>query len=201
MSGSSLEQIDGRTARRDRNRVAVLDAVLALFVDDVDPTPENVALRCGLSPRSVYRYFEDRDELLRAAIERQLELIYPLQLIEALGHGTLDERVQRFVAARVSLYVAVAPLARAARRRVSKNAAIGEQLRATRRTLREQVELQFARELGALVTSQRRDALSAIDALSQFESLEYFTETLALSPAVLRSLLARSTHSLLTPTT
>ena len=49
--------IDGRLARRDRNRAAVLDATIALFSEgDLDPAPELVAKRADISPRSVYRY-------------------------------------------------------------------------------------------------------------------------------------------------
>ena len=50
---------DGRLARRDRNRIAVLDAAIELFAEGVlDPTPDDVATRAGISARSVYRYFE-----------------------------------------------------------------------------------------------------------------------------------------------
>ena len=57
---------DGRTARRDRNRDAVLDAVLDLFGEDsLAPAPAEVAERSGVSLRSVYRYYEDRDALYR----------------------------------------------------------------------------------------------------------------------------------------
>ena len=66
--------VDGRSAIRDRNREAVLDAVLDLFSEDnLSPGPEEVALRVGLSVRSVYRYFDDHDTLTRAAIARNIE--------------------------------------------------------------------------------------------------------------------------------
>ena len=44
---------DGRTARRDRNREAVLDAVLDLFADGaIAPAPAEVAARSGVSRRA-----------------------------------------------------------------------------------------------------------------------------------------------------
>ena len=70
---SPVEQIssDGRTARRDRNREAVLDAVLELFSEDAaSPAPDDVAARSGVSLRSVYRYFDDMETLIRAAMAR-----------------------------------------------------------------------------------------------------------------------------------
>ncbi len=49
-SGST--QPDGRTARRDRNSDAVLDAVHELFVEgQLVPTVEEVAARSGVSTR------------------------------------------------------------------------------------------------------------------------------------------------------
>jgi AcrR family transcriptional regulator len=194
---SALVRGDGRTARRDRNRLAVLDAVLELFAEDIDPGPEEVAQRCGLSPRSVYRYFEDRDELLRAAIERQLELIYPLQLIHQLGQGPLEERIDRFVRARVRLFDAVAATARATRYRVSRNATIAEQFAATRRALREQVQRQFASELDAMALDAQRHVLNTIDALTQFETLDYLSSALTMSNSALRAMLRDAIGALL----
>ncbi len=196
-SNATFENADGRTARRDRNRLAVLDAVLELFAEDVDPGPDEVAQRCGLSPRSVYRYFEDRDELMRAAIERQLELVYHLQLIHGLGEGEFDDRLDRFVNARVRLFSAVAATARATRYRVNRNATIAEQFLATRRALREQVERQFAPEFVEMERSARDHALHAVDALTQFETLDYFTQGLKMSENALRALLRDALTSLL----
>ena len=112
--------VDGRSAIRDRNRDAVLDAVLDLFSEDnLSPGPEEVALRVGLSVRSVYRYFDDHDSLTRAAIARNIEKVTPLFLIPAIGEGELDSRIDRFVDARLRLQVAVGPTFRAARIRAT----------------------------------------------------------------------------------
>ena len=79
-------RVDGRTARRDRNRLAVLDAVLELFEEgNMNPGVHEVADRSGVSLRSVYRYFEDLDELITAAIDRHLERTRPLFVIERIG--------------------------------------------------------------------------------------------------------------------
>src|SRR6185312_6061085 len=60
--------VDGRTARKDRNMVAVLDAVLELFVrGDLIPSPEAIAQRSGVSLRSVYRYLAASRDLVHAA--------------------------------------------------------------------------------------------------------------------------------------
>ena len=112
--------VDGRSAIRDRNRDAVLDAVLDLFSEDnLSPGPEEVAERAGLSVRSVYRYFDDHDALSRAAIERQLERVGPLLLLPAIGEGELDDRIGRFVESRLRLQAAAGPALRATRIRAT----------------------------------------------------------------------------------
>src|SRR6478609_12060550 len=98
-------RVDGRTARRDRNSDAVLDAVHELFVEgEIVPTVEDVAARSGVSPRSVYRYFPDSRALLGAALTRRIEVAEPLWELEDVGRGSLDDRIQRLVAHRLALY-------------------------------------------------------------------------------------------------
>jgi AcrR family transcriptional regulator len=101
---------DGRTARRDRNRNAVLDAVLVLFAEgNLDPSPDEVARRSGVSLRSVYRYVTDRDDLVRSAIDRQQEKVRPLFAIDRVGEGSFAERVDAFVTARLRSWSCSSP--------------------------------------------------------------------------------------------
>lgn len=191
---------DGRVARRQRNREAVLDAVLALFADgNLHPGPAEVARLCNLSPRSVYRYFEDRDALMRAAIDRQLELVRPLALIHAIGSGTFEDRLARFVTGRLRLYEAIGASARAARARADGNDLLREQVEATRRALREQVETHFATELSGLPAQARRTTAAAVDALCQPETLDFFRIARTLSVAETRAVLLGSLRALLRP--
>lgn len=192
--------VDGRSARRDRNRAAVIDAAIALFAEGVlEPDPDEVAERCGLSPRSVYRYFEDRDALLRAAIERHLELVRPLTVIPDLGQGPLDDRIARFVDARLRLHDAVAASARAARRRAETSEIVREQVERSRAGLREQVEQHFAPELGALDARQRRAVGAAVDGLCQLEGLDHYRLHRGATVAQARTLLVDALTLLLRP--
>jgi AcrR family transcriptional regulator len=164
---------DGRTARRDRNRDAVLDAVLDLFAEDaLEPSAVQVAERSGVSLRSVYRYFEDTDELVRAAIERNLVRVGPLFVVDGLGEGALDERVRRMVRSRLALYEQVQPLMRATLLHAGEHEILAERLATVRRLLREQVEAMFAPELSVRPARQRREVTAALDLLLAFESME-----------------------------
>jgi AcrR family transcriptional regulator len=173
---------DGRTARRDRNRELVLDAVLALFAEGhLSPTPQQVAERSGVSLRSVFRYYEDTGALLRAAMGRHLELVRPLREIPDLGKGAFDDRVERFVAAQLRLYRAIAPTARAGLIRAATNDVIAERFAAARRERLERLEAMFDLELRAMPLAKRRMALAIVDTMFQFESMEHLHERLQLS--------------------
>jgi AcrR family transcriptional regulator len=189
---------DGRTARRDRNRVAVLDAVLTLFSEDnPNPSPEQVAQRSGVSLRSVYRYVADADDLIRSAIERHVEIVQPLFVIDDLGRGSLPHRLETFIDARLRLYEAIAPTARAARLRAPTNDAIRRQLELRRRFLREQTERQFAPELDRLGAPVRAAVLGAVDALTQIETIDLYRHLRRCSPNDTRQMLDIALRALL----
>jgi len=181
--------------------MAVLDAVIELFSEDLDPGPEEVAVRSGLSPRSVYRYFEDRDALIHAAIDRQQERVLPLLVIHEFGTGSLDVRIDRLVHARMRLYEAIAPTARAARLRSRRSPIVAANVEATRRVLRQQVEGQFAVELEAMTTNDRRSKSAAADVLCQFETLDYYRVHRGFSSSATKSTTIDALHCLFDPGT
>jgi TetR/AcrR family transcriptional regulator of autoinduction and epiphytic fitness len=179
------EQIDGRTARRDRNRDAVLDAALDLFREDaMFPAPAEIAERSGVSTRSVQRYFPDMDTLVRAAMARHLEKVGPLFLLDDIGIGSFEERLYRIVAARVRLHEAIAPMVRAALVWARRNDLIRGRMVAAQALARDQVIAMFAPELDALDGTARADAIEALDVLLGFESVEHLREIGGLTPDV-----------------
>jgi len=196
--------VDGRTARRDRNRLAVLDAVLELFTEgDLSPSPEAVAQRSGLSLRSVYRYVSDSDDLVRAGIDRHLEKVGPLFSFEPIGEGPFDERVEIFVSARLRLHKAIAPAARAAQARTRMRATpaseiIREGLHARRGMLRVQLSRHFEAELSTF--GAEADAiLAAADALTQIETIDWFVVDGGYTVEQTRDALVTGLHRLLGP--
>jgi AcrR family transcriptional regulator len=193
----SLE-VDGRTARRNRNLDAVLDAVLELFTEDsLEPGAADVAARSGVSLRSVYRYFDDTEALVRAAIARNLEQVQPLFEIEDLGEGPLDGRIERIVDRRLTLYEHTAPMTRASLRRASGNDLIREQLDRSQRAMRIQVEQMFAPELARLAAPARREVVAALDVLLGFPTLEHLRRTRRLSGGDTRAVVLRSVTAVL----
>jgi AcrR family transcriptional regulator len=138
-----------------------------------EPAIEAVAERAGVSYRSVYRYFDDRTELLLAAIGRLMGDVWPIFDIEQLGEGTFDERLERFITVRIGAYRRLAPLSRLTMRRSLSEPIVMIQFDNVRTFLREQLCVQFASELSALTEPERVVVVRAIDTMFQFEAMEF----------------------------
>ena len=165
-------ELDGRRARRQQNRAAVLDALAELYGEGTyEPSAAEIAERAGLSPRSLFRYFDDVDDLNRATIDQQLDRARPLLAVDVRPEDPTVTKVERLVAARLRLYDDIAPVARAARICAWRHPVLAEQIATTRSYLRHQLERLFAPELDAL-GPERAAALAAADALCSFEAAE-----------------------------
>lgn len=170
---SPSSELDGRRARRGRNRETVVDALLELFREgELNPSVAAVAERSGVSLRSVFRYFDDLDEMGRIAIQRHLDEVGHLFDLPKLGQGTRSERIDALVAQRSALYERVAPVVRAAMLRAPFQPVISEGLVARRALLREQLRQQFAPELATLAEDEVPLVVSGADALASFEAME-----------------------------
>ena len=158
-----------------------------------------MAERSGVSLRSVYRYFDDMDELVRAAMTRHLERFSPLFALDDPGVGLVADRAERIVAQRLQLHEVVGPMARAAILRRDTNPLIGKRLGQARERLTAQVEAMFAPELDALGGAAGRQAAAGLDVLLGFESIAYLHRTRAISADNVSQILVRSVLALLKP--
>jgi AcrR family transcriptional regulator len=166
-------EVDGRRARRDRNRDAVVDALLDLYRSgDLNPSVTCVARRSGVSPRSVFRYFSDLDTMGRIAIERHSRAVKHLFLLPRIGEGSRPERINHLVEHRLRVYAEVAPITRAARLRAPFEPSIAATLAERRATVRRQIDEHFAAELARVPDSERYAVASAADACTSFTTME-----------------------------
>lgn len=192
--------LDGRTARRERNRDLVLDTVLELFAEgSLEPGTAEVAERSGVSLRSMYRYFDSTEALMRAAIARNLQTVQPLFEIEGLGKGPLADRIDRMVTGRFRLYEQSAPMMRATLQRAPANDILREALDLNLRALRRQVDQMFAPELDALEPSVARETAGGLDIVLSFPSLEHLRRTRGLSGPESRRTITRAVTAMLRP--
>jgi TetR/AcrR family transcriptional regulator of autoinduction and epiphytic fitness len=194
--GRPVEVVDGRRLRREQNRETVLDALADLFVQGVyEPSTNEIAERAGLSPRSLFRYFDDVDDLHHAVIERELANARPLLDAGVTPGADTRTKIEHLIENRVRLYETIAPAARAARACAHRHPAVAAQLREARSYLRHQIGKLFAPELGG----RRQALLPAIDALCSFESHQLLREDQRLSRAKTVSTLVLALGALLDP--
>lgn len=103
--------IDGRRRRTERGRMAVIEATIAMIEEGTTPTFGALAARVGLSERTLFRYFPDRDALLGAAALEIYPTFRPCLTLETPS-GDLTSRVERLVRLRLELIDRSAPFAR-----------------------------------------------------------------------------------------
>jgi len=190
------EEVDGRRLRRDQNREAVIDALLALFGEGVyEPSTNEIAERAGLSPRSLFRYFEDLDDLHRAAAVRQLRRARPLIDLGVDASSPTATKIDHLVKSRLRLHEEIAPAARAVRVCAHRHAVLASELRTNRTYLRNQVRELFAPELAGAGAG----LLPALDVLCSFESYELLREAHGLSRPKIEAALHTALTALLDP--
>lgn len=163
--------VDGRSARRQRNRLDVVDAMLSLFGEGVlDPSMDELAARAHVSERSIFRYFESLDDLRQAVIRRNFERSKPLLSIHDAGEGALTERVRHFVDARLRLWATIAGAARVARVRAPLVPEIAADVQRFRVLLDEQIRAQFSPELKHCASPLDQDRVSMVAVVTSFDS-------------------------------
>lgn len=164
---------DGRNLRRDRNRDAVVTALLDLFrAGDLAPSAEQIAERAGISVRSLFRYFDDVEDLVRTAVARQQQHLAPLYALDATPDQPLHERIDRFVACRVRLLEGMGEVGRAARALAARQPLVLAELARIRAALRRQLSTLFATELDAFDPDEREARLAAADVITSWESFD-----------------------------
>ena len=184
------DKADGRRLRRAQNREAVIDALLALFRDgDYQPSMADIAARAGLSLRSVFRYFDDVDDLHRAAAVRQIALVLPLLELPGPATAPIGAKIQAVVRARAALFEQIGPAARALRASAHRYAPLAGELSRNRAFFRSQ--------LAAVFGSAAAQQLPALDVLCSFESYELLRHDQGLSRAATECALTDAIGALL----
>jgi TetR/AcrR family transcriptional regulator, regulator of autoinduction and epiphytic fitness len=193
-------QTDGRRLRRALNREAVVDALLDLYAEgNLRPSTDEIAERAKISPRSLFRYFEDADDLAGEAVARQLARVLPVLPIDAVSDDPFAERVRALVDQRLRLFTTMGQAAHVSRLRAPFQPRLAESLVQGRRFLRGQVRTLFTTELTPLADDRRAAALASVDILTGYETFQLLTGDRGLSADEVRSVLTLSLTALLHP--
>ena len=191
---TSTHEVDGRSARAQRTRDSVVNAVLSLAgAGNARPTAREIADAAGISVRSVYVHFDDLDDLFRAAADRHLAQMAELLTPVAAGLP-LAERIQAAVGQRVAIHERFGAVRRAAEQWAPQSPALAEVLRQGRTVGRQDIERLFGAELGG--RDDEDVALSAITTMMSAEAWDSLREQ-GLSVAAAHEVVAHAVDRLL----
>jgi TetR/AcrR family transcriptional regulator, regulator of autoinduction and epiphytic fitness len=169
---STPVKIDGRVARAERTRAAIIEALVDVLAEgDLQPTAERIAERAGVSLRTIYQHFPDRQALHKAVAERQWREVG--KVIEVIPSDLpLEERIDRLVAQRARIWGIVTPVRRVALLNAPFQPEIAQEIARARAVTREGVERLFARELGALPAAARTEVLEGLNVAAEWPTWE-----------------------------
>jgi AcrR family transcriptional regulator len=133
--------------RAERTREAVVDALLAMLDEGVvRPTAEQIAIRAGVSERTIFGHFPDREALFEAVATRQYERVVP-KLLPISRRLPLAARIEAFVAQRAWLLETISGVRRGAVLIESESPVVAENLRRVRAAKAAEVARVFGAEL------------------------------------------------------
>lgn len=187
---SSPVRLDGRNARSERTRTAIIDALHELLLEGIgEPSARAIAERANVSLRSVFQRFEDIESVYAEVAERQGERLRPfLEPFDATR--PLVDRIEQIVTARDEMFSLIAPARRAInmQRAIKTSQNVRNGLLRLHRAQREQIASTFPIEING---DERR--LLQVDVWLSFETWDQFTTQHGLTRAATRGHL----HSLL----
>ena len=192
-----VEPADGRAARSHRTRRAILDAMRALHAEgDLRPTVPRIAARAGVSLRTVWQQFADREALLIEAVRRDREIQRSL-LTRIDPDQPLAARVEAFVAQRARVLEEMTPTWRAARVHQPFSDQLTRDRSRRNAASKAEVEQVFAQELSQLPGQQRERLVDALHAISLWSYWETLRTDLELSPLGAKEILITTFGALL----
>jgi TetR/AcrR family transcriptional regulator, regulator of autoinduction and epiphytic fitness len=159
---AAAKQRDGRTVRAERTRQALVDALLGLLdAGELTPTAAAIAARAGVSERSLFQHFPDREALFEAVARQQYDRVMPT-LIPVDASLPLGERIDLFTRQRARLYELIGGVRRAALLLEHESPAVAGWLTTARRAKAAEAERVFRRELEAIPPDEREPLRAAL---------------------------------------
>ncbi len=147
---SPKSSADGRRLRAQRNRQAVLDALVALIRErDTTPTPEEIAAHAGISRRTLFRLFADLDALHIAMNEYMRTMVLERFPPPLPSDEPLPQRLDALLQHRAGVYEFIMPFRRQAQYHRHTVALVHQTLQEDRNQLRFHLEMLFADDIPA----------------------------------------------------
>ena len=157
------EPIDGRHARRQRSRDAVIEAMFALVREGkIPPSADDVAARAGVSVSSLFRNFDGLHGMQLQALERSQADFAPFFVVSDADEPRAV-RVRTHVTTRIEFLEVANGLLRIGRSRALDHELIVEALARVRSNLADQTRQRFAAELDQLTPAEAANLTALID--------------------------------------
>jgi AcrR family transcriptional regulator len=169
---------DGRRARRERGRLAAIDATFELILEGkYRPSAEEIAERAGVSVASVFRYFDGTADARQHALDRFVERFMPLlEVADDVAVGSRHERIATLVRSRLGFYERAGALLAAGRAHLHDGVSFVEARDRMRSARADQVRAYFAPELAGATPARAADLVSTVDSLTSPETWDVLRE-------------------------
>ena len=188
----SPARVDGRTARSERTRTAIVDAHLRLIREgDLRPTADRIAKQAGVSLRALWSHFADMEALFAASGQRVLES-------RDADHRPispklpLPERIEAYCKQRARELELIGPTAKASAVKEPFSETLQHYRRLHVARVRDELATLFAPEIG-----DDEELLNTLSAISMWPTWSTWREPMGLSVAAARANLARMIRSFL----
>ncbi len=192
-----VEPADGRAARSHRTRRAIIDAMRALHAEgELRPSVPRIAERAGVSLRTVWQQFADREALLVEAVRRDREIQRSL-VTKIDPDQPLALRVEAFASQRARVLEEMTPTWRAARVQHPFSDQLQHDRKRRNAGALAEVRQVFAPELEQLPGQQREQLVDALHAISLWSFWESLRTDLGLSPLGAKEIMTRTFTALL----
>ena len=193
-SAATSISLDGRRERGARNKEAVVSALLELYSQgEVQPPAARIAELAGVSERSVFRYFDDMEDLASCAITVQWERVR--DLYETLdSSGDLTQRINSIVDHRLKLYDKVGNVMRVAVVAAYKSKVVALAVKERRLIMGRRALQQFENELKTARDVENKERI--LNYTLSLENIIYLKEALGLSNNKVRETLTVAIKSL-----
>lgn len=156
--------VDGRRARSERSKQAIIDASLALMEEGVlIPTAQQISDRAGVGIRSFFRHFEDMETLF-ATIDDQIRDNAEALFLGGDRDGSLEERILHAVERHADGYEVQANTILSTSAQLWRSEVLRKNYARYQRGLRKDLD-DWLPELKQLPREQRE----AVDAIASFE--------------------------------
>jgi TetR/AcrR family transcriptional regulator, regulator of autoinduction and epiphytic fitness len=195
---ADVTPLDGRVARSRRTRAAIVDALIDLLeTGHVQPTIEEIAAHAGVSPRTVFQHYADREALFAAVGEqRSAQLEQLMGAIDAAD--ALPARVAAVVAQRAGVFEWIAPVRRAALLMEPFSANTHAALDGFRVAKRADVARVFAAEIARRPDGEHAELAAALGAVGSWSFWSALRDQQGLNVEQASAVLGRTLLALLT---